>query len=161
MLLAAAARIISTYVENTIWKLQESLQCKDHLHIRGEYVPKSWSKKRKAGSSPHTWRILNTELGAIVPDGIISTYVENTTNDDVCSFNDEDHLHIRGEYSKFLRATVTALGSSPHTWRILPLKALQKLLVKDHLHIRGEYVKQKERLGLSIGSSPHTWRIRQ
>ena len=78
MLLAATARIISTYVENTIWKLQESLQCKDHLHIRGEYVPKSWSKKRKTGSSPHTWRIQLLFKILMISLRIISTYVENT-----------------------------------------------------------------------------------
>ena len=119
MLLAAAARIISTYVENTIWKLQESLQCKDHLHIRGEYVPKSWSKKRKAGSSPHTWRIQLLFKILMISLRIISTYVENTWFKWRNNNRKRDHLHIRGEYSKIKYTERSGLGSSPHTWRIL------------------------------------------
>ena len=118
MLLAAAARIISTYVENTIWKLQESLQCKDHLHIRGEYVPKSWSKKRKAGSSPHTWRIHEKNLNNCGGCRIISTYVENTLRSNIQNDQDWDHLHIRGEYYTVIRIKKENTGSSPHTWRI-------------------------------------------
>ena len=118
MLLAAAARIISTYVENTIWKLQESLQCKDHLHIRGEYSKIKYTERSGLGSSPHTWRILYCYSHQERKYRIISTYVENTLKDIGKQQIIQDHLHIRGEYGLSKIQFNHNLGSSPHTWRI-------------------------------------------
>lgn len=73
-----------------------------------------------------------------------------------------------------------ALGSPPHTWRILlglaPNPTLagitsthventcdiwaEHILLKDHLHTRGEYAVPALSDSKPLGSPPHTWRIR-
>ena len=53
---------------------------KDHLHIRGEYFETLSGIKRKWGSPPHTWRILDASSVGTSSVGITSTYVENTSN---------------------------------------------------------------------------------
>ena len=52
------------------------------------------------GSPPHTWRIQNQSLIEARMQRITSTYVENTSYSKVAKAMSEDHLHIRGEYSK-------------------------------------------------------------
>ena len=93
-------RITSTYVENTIGFLNDNSFVWDHLHIRGEYSELWWKIELRIGSPPHTWRIRYklTETGHLVR--ITSTYVENTAPAVPDSAKLEDHLHIRGEYSK-------------------------------------------------------------
>ena len=91
-------RIISTYVENTFTNSRSNLWSKDHLHIRGEYNLLPKIQIIQLGSSPHTWRILRTNLSKPQKSRIISTYVENTV--------------------LTLRKWVWQIGSSPHTWRI-------------------------------------------
>ncbi|MBI1703956.1 hypothetical protein HYQ49_2563 [Lactobacillus crispatus] len=91
----------------------------------------------------------------------------------------QDHLHIRGEYTYQQSGEAHFEGSPPHTWRIPWLENLgnqqvritstyventagcQSLLTfhEDHLHIRGEYTLQCFRKMLGKGSPPHTWRI--
>ena len=119
-------------------------------------------KELDEGSPPHTWRI-HDFLRVFPSDlGITSTYVENTMNNlNVLEMN-KDHLHIRGEYSKFESCSALLSGSPPHTWRIQ--KIAQEIIygngitstyventvvaqrsmarTRDHLHIRGEYSKQ-------------------
>ena len=70
------------------------------------------------GSPPHTWRILAFRLCIFAFKRITSTYVENTVYMEFKQEFDQDHLHIRGEYS--LRRAIQAgiRGSPPHTWRI-------------------------------------------
>ena len=71
-------RIISTYVENTKFRISGIFRHKDHLHIRGEYQSCSSTSIYQLGSSPHTWRIhidMDKTSGRV---RIISTYVENT-----------------------------------------------------------------------------------
>ena len=132
---------------------------KDHLHIRGEYRNRLSTKKKRLG--------------------IISTYVENTTQMLWGYYHQWDHLHIRGEYYYNIKPFDKAQGSSPHTWRI-PISSSCMLITsriistyventqiymlmnpinKDHLHIRGEYPNIKLVLKIVKGSSPHTWRI--
>ena len=93
--------------------------------------------------------------------------------------NDQDHLHIRGEYSFSDNSSVEPVGSPPHTWRIrrefdshrfhlritstyventclcLPSQSA----LGDHLHIRGEYPFASTAAFSPAGSPPHTWRI--
>ena len=76
--LISIARIISTYVENTFTLGDKNEKCRDHLHIRGEYLFSVSSNFTRLGSSPHTWRIL--------------------LNNDLMPASARDHLHIRGEY---------------------------------------------------------------
>ena len=110
---------------------------------------------------------------------ITSTYVENTQNFSEFEEGQEDHLHIRGEYTVSKRWKISNLGSPPHTWRIpTPASLFQSPLritstyventnlsasehnkAKDHLHIRGEYSIPLISTPWSKGSPPHTWRI--
>ena len=86
-------------MENTANSIINSLEKKDHLHIRGEYFSLSSLMNLISGSSPHTWRILSQSIEVI--------YVV------------KDHLHIRGEYETSIDPCEAFPGSSPHTWRIL------------------------------------------
>ncbi len=133
-------RIISTYVENTLFDL--------HLQLL------------VSGSSPHTWRIHFVTRHKHGSSRIISTYVENTHQLRNLPNQDQDHLHIRGEYIYIVFSKKTIKGSSPHTWRI-PVslyESFRRIRIistyventqivekyqsshQDHLHIRGEYM---------------------
>ena len=172
-------RIISTYVENTFVSLLTHGRFWDHLHIRGEYASQVKSEDAKDGSSPHTWRILLSDVESLQLTRIISTYVENTGQCNGRSYWIKDHLHIRGEYQLQPLQRQLLPGSSPHTWRIpanypgekgnqriistyvenTQLRHLVKKKQKDHLHIRGEYFLIISVFITPLGSSPHTWRI--
>ena len=93
-------RITSTYVENTDIIVMVERGKRDHLHIRGEYIAASFLVTIIKGSPPHTWRILNPRPGKTAIIRITSTYVENTVNTASIKQGTQDHLHIRGEYSK-------------------------------------------------------------
>ena len=131
------------------------------------------------GSPPHTWRIPLAGSLWPVADRITSTYVENTSIPRIPWSANEDHLHIRGEYSDIPIITKGNIGSPPHTWRIHKhiVKAsvlnritstyventfwggIKKAWDKDHLHIRGEYKTSASSWSTRLGSPPHTWRI--
>ena len=116
-------RIISTYVENTKFRISGIFRHKDHLHIRGEYQSCSSTSIYQLGSSPHTWRIhidMDKTSGRV---RIISTYVENTFFFSVMAITSWDHLHIRGEYTIKFQVFRLQIGSSPHTWRILKFRS--------------------------------------
>ena len=121
--------ITSTYVENTNLDDFYSSESQDHLHIRGEYRDLNRNKDFRAGSPPHTWRILVLQEQSYTRLRITSTYVENTVLIAVIAKWKRDHLHIRREYAKKLKRLQRAIGSPPHTWRILPdhMKDLQNL----------------------------------
>ena len=91
-------RITSTYVENTINALVTEKISWDHLHIRGEYLTSGYFMNLLRGSPPHTWRILQLKPIELILVRITTTYVENTIMLPWDYVNDEDHLHIRGEY---------------------------------------------------------------
>ena len=74
------------------------------------------------GSPPHTWRIPSMQPSYPKLVRITSTHVENTCKFDYFTFNCWDHLHTRGEYSSCAFSASFALGSPPHTWRILSSK---------------------------------------
>ncbi len=173
--------IISTNVKNISYTHQQNSQRQDHLHIRGEYLVRCLTMVDTVGSSPHTWRIRRTVLSGSVSFRIISTYVENTLNNNHIVVFRKDHLHIRGEYNFTPNISNFELGLSPHTWRILLIliwknthlriistyventSALSSVcfVYKDHLHIRGEYNINTAETNTIKGSSPHTWRIPQ
>ena len=112
-------RITSTYVENTLSGSSSGVGSWDHLHIRGEYLGYDCDRIEGTGSPPHTWRILIRINARCSSNGITSTYVENTQRRTTSVNYLEDHLHIRGEYVVSLSEFKPALGSPPHTWRIL------------------------------------------
>ena len=135
---------------------------------------------RLEGSPPHTWRIHAFINSFWYRSRITSTYVENTVKIVADKRESEDHLHIRGEYSKVAYLLTPMLGSPPHTWRILKLIGLDRFMTRitstyventvayqqlshaigDHLHIRGEYIALVAIIDIGSGSPPHTWRIR-
>ena len=95
--------------------------------------------------------------------------------------DDEDHLHIRGEYPKNRCTCINKRGSPPHTWRIHIMQSSFAMSIgitstyventtvqqdttavcQDHLHIRGEYDTDTDKERVYLGSPPHTWRIRK
>ena len=149
-------------MENTSAGIFKDSKIWDHLHIRGEYEEKIMEQADKSGSPPHTWRIRCYGECSTVFIRITSTYVENTGNCYSFMICYGDHLHIRGEYPTNPEYNVIAIGSPPHTWRILKdiRPNFHKLRITstyventcgiypkmeafgDHLHIRGEYSKQ-------------------
>ena len=172
-------RITSTYVENTCRLFIRFCNFQDHLHIRGEYQHHRNFKSDVSGSPPHTWRIQYSHKWHWAHSGITSTYVENTEKQYGIQKQEQDHLHIRGEYGLFKRVCTIIWGSPPHTWRIPPNIArwaclfgitstyVENTITKkthntgheDHLHIRGEYLDSVQDDFLRVGSPPHTWRI--
>ena len=128
---------------------------------------------------PRTWRIQPRWNGDIDSLGITSTYVENTLNMHLPLMHQQDHLHIRGEYSIVAIVIVSKVGSPPHTWRIpcwdfwhedstritstyvenTSFLASTFEQLQDHLHIRGEYGTGSVASLANKGSPPHTWRI--
>ena len=132
----------------------------DHLHIRGEYNNRLVYHLVLSGSPPHTWRIRSYGQRTTIFIRITSTYVENTQTLNSINTQQQDHLHIRGEYLYVQLQALQLQGSPPHTWRILKsgleLRCRMRITstyventeatfsVKsfnwDHLHIRGEYL---------------------
>ena len=110
--------------------LTKNLMVQDHLHIRGEHEALKAATPKGMGSSPHTWRTPTILNALSVTNGIISTYVENTTCLSAINSLTKDHLHIRGEHSDLFCRIYDKTGSSPHTWRT-PLE------ISDILNILG------------------------
>ena len=129
-------RITSTYVENTTKTLSFARIQWDHLHIRGEYLYHKSNIVMLTGSPPHTWRILPDEFVLFMNTRITSTYVENTKVFRWRVSFDQDHLHIRGEYSGITLIVPKSIGSPPHTWRI----PIHKHLFSDGNGITSTYV---------------------
>ena len=146
----------------------------DYLFFIFREIP--WYKSKMP---PRTWRIQPRWNGDIDSLGITSTYVENTLNMHLPLMHQQDHLHIRGEYSIVAIVIVSKVGSPPHTWRIQyqPVRLSGRLRItstymentaslyqiqspkRDHLHIRGEYRAGIFGMKIVLGSPPHTWRI--
>ena len=152
-------RITSTLVENTIFYIDQSNKCWDHLHTRGEYCHHLHAKSALEGSPPHSWRILLSMTLGHEQVRITSTLVENTMVYMIFKLVAWDHLHTRGEYTVIDLTLIILLGSPPHSWRIPGVTdsgkcqlGITSTLVentffphdlihrhKDHLHTRGEY----------------------
>ena len=147
--------------------------------MRGEYLITAILVKQQQGSPPHAWRIPVLQLNRYTNIGITSTCVENTLTLEIFRREDEDHLHMRGEYLALAIASFEVKGSPPHAWRILyelrpyqtdlritstcventswlPCRQIQE---RDHLHMRGEYWFIQSISIVFQGSPPHAWRI--
>ena len=131
------------------------------------------------GSPPHVWRIHDEVYSSNERKGITSTCVENTKTQKVFNRDDEDHLHMCGEYCKGSWLNGHGLGSPPHVWRIRLVIIghspddgitstcventyrchLLALAYQDHLHMCGEYVIKICKKNITKGSPPHVWRI--
>ena len=130
------------------------------------------------GSPPHTWRKQASQARQLLAIGITSTYVEKTLSIGKMMYEEQDHLHIRGENYEFDSSSLSLAGSPPHTWRKLAyfwanssmLRITSTYVEKtacislyashsrDHLHIRGENVIVWHVWKADPGSPPHTWR---
>ena len=117
-----------------------------HPHLRGAYPYKKSADFTAYGSSPHTWGIpavrafmapafpvhphIRGAYGHRCRDGahaqrFIPTYVGHTAGrSDKCG-GCTVHPHIRGAYKKPCCVGAQQGGSSPHTWGILILPAVQ------------------------------------
>ena len=130
--------ITSTYVEKTYCSSSFLSTTRDHLHIRGENLPRKPSSSACIGSPPHTWRKLRNKRFKSPYSRITSTYVEKTA-------------------SEIIKQALS-WGSPPHTWRKPCKTASSGVSIRitstyvektkthvrvssdnqDHLHIRGE-----------------------
>ena len=113
------------------------------------------------GSSPHTWGIPLLGLRMLLPDRFIPTHVGHTQDRAGMSTPRSVHPHIRGAYACYVPTIVYHIGSSPHTWGILPRECNTPRTHSVHPHIRGAYPYKLFRLITVDGSSPHTWGIPQ
>ena len=158
--------------------MQKDIQ--DHLHIRGENSVAVGIQRLIAGSPPHTWRKLVTDVVPWTVFRITSTYVEKTNENWKPDTNNEDHLHIRGENLFQLALPLLLAGSPPHTWRKhfdnknqaqdigitstyvekTAGRCKRSRAKEDHLHIRGENHTLQSHQHQRLGSPPHTWRKR-
>ncbi len=86
--------------------------------MRGEYFNLNCRRLMYRGSPPHAWRIPNARLFDHRFSRITSTCVENTVLYQSFGASLEDHLHMRGEYSKPPTNSAKRIGSPPHAWRI-------------------------------------------
>ena len=111
------------------------------------------------GSSPLTWRIPLWKPDEINAIRIISTYVENTKIPKMVGDLDQDHLHLRGEYPKFLEWVLINSGSSPLTWRILIFLNPKNYFFRIISTYVENTMSDPQELGNFLGSSPLTWRI--
>ena len=67
----------------------------------GEYDTTAGGFAGTKGSPPHVWRIRYSMPKNPFLGGITSTCVENTNENWKPDTNNEDHLHMCGEYYKF------------------------------------------------------------
>ena len=113
-------RFIPTYVGHT--KAGDSLAKRYavHPHIRGAYGDPSPACCWLVGSSPHTWGIQVLFHGLSLQLRFIPTYVGHTSFCGPVTPGYPVHPHIRGAYQIATSQKIYMIGSSPHTWGILP-----------------------------------------
>ena len=155
----AIRRFIPTYVGHTENPHRLLHIIPVHPHIRGAYLFVKGCPNWPAGSSPHTWGILEEQRKLrgkkTVHPHIRGAYGRSWPVPGPAPV----HPHIRGAYSPLVTATTCKLGSSPHTWGI-PVKSLSNraetrfiptyvghtetlqdlhIITPVHPHIRGAY----------------------
>ena len=125
------------------------------------------------------WRIHKNLIILARKIRITSTCVENTRLKRIALGNQQDHLHMCGEYLYNTGELAPGQGSPPHVWRIHDehFKIWQtgritstcventhrnhpiQCFLEDHLHMCGEYITVYAVKFLLSGSPPHVWRI--
>ena len=88
-------------MEKTIILLGPIILLEDYLHIRGENALTGHNNTDEVGSPPHTWRKPGLWRVSLPDDRITSTYVEKTIIAFFDAFASQDHLHIRGENTRY------------------------------------------------------------
>ena len=111
-------RFIPTCVGNTPGTICFVRGMPVHPHVRGEYLQRSGSGKRRGGSSPRAWGILFGCHEIIEALRFIPTCVGNTEWRGVESVSTPVHPHVRGEYSLPFTFDLDIVGSSPRAWGI-------------------------------------------
>ena len=122
---AHAQRFIPTYVGHTAGRSDKCGGCTVHPHIRGAYGFLLLIFLGGGGSSPHTWGIPQSRRLQPAPARFIPTYVGHTPHPVEIPSSAAVHPHIRGAYKKPCCVGAQQGGSSPHTWGILILPAVQ------------------------------------
>ena len=111
-------RFIPTYVGHTENPHRLLHIIPVHPHIRGAYLFVKGCPNWPAGSSPHTWGILDLAFQQSDKLRFIPTYVGHTMSECPNSTCISVHPHIRGAYWAKVTDAGTPYGSSPHTWGI-------------------------------------------
>ena len=119
------SRFIPTYVGHTAGRRAQCGGCTVHPHIRGAYGFLLLIFLGGGGSSPHTWGIPQSRRLQPAPARFIPTYVGHTPHPVEIPSSAAVHPHIRGAYKKPCCVGAQQGGSSPHTWGILILPAVQ------------------------------------
>ena len=119
------SRFIPTYVGHTAGRSDKCGGCTVHPHIRGAYGFLLLIFLGGGGSSPHTWGIPQSRRLQPAPARFIPTYVGHTPHPVEIPSSAAVHPHIRGAYKKPCCVGAQQGGSSPHTWGILILPAVQ------------------------------------
>ena len=114
----AIRRFIPTYVGHTENPHRLLHIIPVHPHIRGAYLFVKGCPNWPAGSSPHTWGILDLAFQQSDKLRFIPTYVGHTMSECPNSTCISVHPHIRGAYWAKVTDAGTPYGSSPHTWGI-------------------------------------------
>ena len=86
--------------------------------MRGEYDIETVYGQNDTGSPPHAWGIPFEYLLLGFVNRITPTCVGNTDCHRVTLLSDQDHPHMRGEYSMTDLNASYGLGSPPHAWGI-------------------------------------------
>ena len=151
----------------------------DHPHLRGEYRLPARLPGCQAGSPPLAWGIPWDGNGNHNYMGITPTCVGNTVVYSIRFNPDQDHPHLRGEYSTAAVKVFMDAVSPPLAWGILSRPQLKCCLVGitptcvgntccsgdqlqlpgDHPHLRGEYRLTWLRVLRTAGSPPLAWGI--
>ena len=128
------------------------------------------------GSSPHTRGARPTISGTTPGVRIIPAYAGSTAHAVAAVLRRRDHPRIRGEHGPLVAATLTPVGSSPHTRGARDLVDLgvvgagiipayagstqcgtpRTCRSADHPRIRGEHFEFRGGVVVAGGSSPHT-----
>ena len=154
-------RFIPTYVGHTAPTTATQPLSPVHPHIRGAYRLGQEIRWMPTGSSPHTWGIRENKGGGVMPSRFIPTYVGHTYMEGNYIRHMPVHPHIRGAYDNHNEHSLSADGSSPHTWGIRYIYNSVPTLTTVHPHIRGAYMCPPSPLPVHTGSSPHTWGIQR
>ena len=91
-----------------------------HPHLRGAYRLRVLARRITPGSSPPMWGIRRCGRSEKTSSRFIPTYVGHTWADLLKFMSRTVHPHIHGAYTRKPLSGPLWVGSSPHTWGILP-----------------------------------------
>ena len=143
--------------------------------MRGEHRARLLIPQRHKGSSPHARGAQCADALGCSVSGIIPACAGSTSRRKSGSAWPRDHPRMRGEHTKYLRASIPWSGSSPHA-RGAPARTVQsrqqfgiipacagstqrrpyrRQSIWDHPRMRGEHIRTLFASHYQAGSSPH------